>query len=37
MSFIPDELLTRGVAEIIVEAELRAKLNAPQTSPQTRV
>jgi tyrosyl-tRNA synthetase len=28
MSFIPDELLTRGVAEIIVEAELRAKLAA---------
>ncbi|NBU63573.1 MAG: tyrosine--tRNA ligase [Chloroflexia bacterium] len=28
MSFIPDELLTRGVAEIIVEAELRAKLHA---------
>jgi tyrosyl-tRNA synthetase len=28
MSFIPDELLTRGVAEIIVEAELRAKLIA---------
>jgi len=26
MAFIPDELLTRGVAEIIVEAELRAKL-----------
>ncbi len=28
MAFIPDELLTRGVAEIIVEAELRAKLAA---------
>ena len=28
MSIIPEELLTRGVAEIIVEAELRAKLNA---------
>jgi len=27
MAFIPDELLTRGVAEIIVEAELRAKLS----------
>jgi hypothetical protein len=26
MAVIPDELLTRGVAEIIVEAELRAKL-----------
>jgi tyrosyl-tRNA synthetase len=28
MSIIPEELLTRGVAEIIVESELRAKLNA---------
>ncbi len=28
MSAIPPELLTRGVAEIIVESELRAKLNA---------
>lgn len=28
MAIIPDELLTRGVAEIIVEAELRAKLAA---------
>ena len=30
MSIIPEELLTRGVAEIIVESELRAKLNAGQ-------
>ncbi len=28
MAAIPEELLTRGVAEIIVESELRAKLNA---------
>jgi tyrosyl-tRNA synthetase len=28
MYIIPEELLTRGVAEIIVESELRAKLNA---------
>ena len=28
MSIIPEELLTRGVAEIIVESELLAKLNA---------
>ncbi|MFM2031760.1 MAG: hypothetical protein RLZZ297_525 [Chloroflexota bacterium] len=28
MAIIPEELLTRGVAEIIVESELRAKLNA---------